>query len=467
MPKIQEAVFIPFMEKNNTSRQFISTRNLQKERLKKRETQRWKGDEIMKTKKILLLLALAAMCQTVFADFKITQQTTMEGMTTENTVYAKGVRERRESKINFEGDAKEREMMERMMPNFIEISQCDLKQDVTLSEPKKSYFVDYYDWSSLTPEQQKRRPVGKITVRGTSTISATFTDSGKRQMMFGLQAKWLKYVQTFENSADSCDGKLSLRIEQEGWFVDLSLTQDSCRVPRSQTEASGCHPKLIVKAMQNPGFFLEGTTKMFQDNKLQATSNIKTTALSKATLDQSLFEIPKDWTEVDSLSELMPSFSNIGRDNSVNTVFGDSTKNKTVKTIAIDFFSGNVSKINQDELRGFIAQKLNAYGMSGFPVNSQAEIANGKFANVIGVEIKKVKESGGAKIGGLFGKVTGNDDAAKLGDSEAEIVITIYGNDGKTVVTTATATEKVKGKGTDAVKAAIEKILGGLLEKIK
>ena len=63
--------------------------------------------------------------------------------------------------------------------------------------------------------------------------------------------------------------------------------------------------------------------------------------------------------------------------------------------------------------------------------------------------------------------MTGTDDASKIGDSEAEIVITIYGNDGKTVVASMTATEKVKGKANDAVKAAIDRILGGLLEKIK
>ncbi len=416
---------------------------------------------------IIIFLIFLLSAYPIFADYKITQQTTIQGITLENTTYAKGVRQRRESKTNFGGDAKKEALMAQMMPNFIEISQCDLKQDVTLSEPKKSYFIDYYNWSSLSPEQQKRRPNQKMVIKGTATVSAVITDSGKRQMMFGFEAKWLKYVQTFESSADSCDGKKNGRFEQEGWFVKLSLSQDSCDVPRIRGEPGGCRPKLIVKAMQNPGFFLEGTTKTYDNNKLQATSNIKTTALSKATLDQTLFEIPKDWTEVDSLSELMPGFSNIARDNSATTVFGDSTKTKSAKTVAIDYFSGNVSRINQDELRGFISQRINAAGMSGYPINSQAEITNGKFANVIGVEIKKVKESGGAKIGGLFGKVTGNDDAAKLGDSEAEIVVTIYSNDGKTVIAAASATEKVKGKGNDAVKAAIDKVLGGLMEKIK
>ena len=66
-----------------------------------------------------------------------------------------------------------------------------------------------------------------------------------------------------------------------------------------------------------------------------------------------------------------------------------------------------------------------------------------------------------------LGKVTGAEDAAKMGQSEAEVAITIYGKDGKTVVATGSATEKVSGKAGDAVKAAIDRVLSGLLVKIK
>lgn len=414
----------------------------------------------------VLILVLAA--GPVFADYKISQQTVIETMTFESTTYSKGVRQRREQKIDFGGNAEKAAIMANAMPNSIEISQCDLKQDVTLSEAKKSYFIDYYDWSSLPPEVRKRRPNQKIEIKGTVTVSSTVTDSGKSQTMFGFKARWLKSVTAFDQSADSCDGRKNVKIETEGWFIDLALEQQSCKVPRAPVELGGfCRPKLVLKAAQDPGFLLEGTTKIYDNDKLQGTTNIKTTALSRATLDPALFEIPRDWTEVDSVSELMPGFSNIARDNSATTIIGNSNRSSSVKTIAVDFFSGSASKVDQAELRSYISQRVSAAGMSGFPINSQAEISSGKFANVIGVEIKKIKESGGAKIGGLFGKVTGNSDVAKLGDSEAEIVVTIYGADGKTVVASMAATEKVKGKGTDAVKAALDKVLGGLLDKIK
>ena len=99
-------------------------------------------------------------------------------------------------------------------------------------------------------------------------------------------------------------------------------------------------------------------------------------------------------------------------------------------------------------------------------INSQTEAASGAFANIIGVEVRSAKESGAAKIGGLFGKVTGDSSASKLGTSEAEVVVTLYDKDGKTVIATGTAKEKVDGKADAAVRAAITKALSSVLPRL-
>lgn len=423
---------------------------------------------------IILIFSLTVL--PAFADYRITQKRTMEGVGQETTVYSKGVRERRETKLIMDGDAEEMAMMAKMMPNVVHISQCDLKQDVSINDPKKSFFIDYYDWTTLTPEQKTRRPNQKVVIKGTSTISSTVTDSGRRQQMFGLTAKWLKHVQSIETSADSCDGRSSIRMEQEGWFVDLVLPQDRCQAPLADGFAptGGCRPKLIIKASQDPGFLLTGTIKTYQDNKLQLTSSLETTALSKATLDQALFEIPKGYKEVDSMSELMDmkfdpmSMAAMGSSSGSSSMPSVSAPmGPAKKMVAVDFLTGNTAKIDQASLRNYIASKVSESGMAGIAVNSAAQLAGGTFSNVISVEVKKIKESSGAKIGGLFGKVTGADDAAKLGDTEAEIAITIFAKDGRTVSAAGSTVVKVKGKSDDALKAAVDKILGGLLEKIR
>lgn len=419
----------------------------------------------MKNKILSSILLLIFSAPSVFADYMITQQTTMQqGMTQESTVYAKGVRERRQSRVIY-SDPKQNEAMAKMMPNLIEISQCDLKRNVTLSEAKKAYYIDYYEPPTATPTT-KPQPAGKVVIKGTMTTSSVVTDSGKKQTMFGLPARWLKWVTTMETSADSCDGAMNTRMEQEGWFVQLRLESESCQVPASPVErrTGGCRPKMIVKSAQNPGFLLEGETRSYMDGKLVGTSNIKTTALSKATLDQALFEIPKGWTEVNDRQALMPSMSDMMRDAQTGTPQSPGLPSVMAdKAVAINPISGSgASKVNEGSIQSYIMQKLSAAGIAGMPSTA----GGGSAQNSISVEIKKVKESGASKIGGIFGKVTGTD-ASKIGDSEAEITVTVYGKDGKTVVATADGKQKVKGKADDAVKAALDQVLPGLIEKMK
>jgi len=425
---------------------------------------------------LIALLIIFITSLTAFADYKITQKTTVEGVGSTVTVYAKGVRMRRETKMEMD-DPEVAAMMAQMMPgmNSVEIYQCDLKQNITINDQKHAYFIDYYDWTSLTPEQKKRVPNTKMVIKGTTNVSGIVTDSGRRQQMFGLTARWLKYVMTIENSADSCEGKASVRTEQEGWFVDLQLDRESCPIPPIRDSKGGCRPKLIIGPMQDPGFFLEGTSKMFDNNKLQGTFKYETLAVSKAQLDQALFEVPQAYTEVESLYQLTSAgdvnttagtVDRIGWNSDGGTGYNTGKKGAG-KTVAIDFFSGNVSKIDQDMLRGYIAEKLTGAGMNGVAVSGRSDIAGGNFSSVIGVQVVKIKESGASKIGGLFGKVTGADEAAKLGESETEIVMNIYGSDGKTVVASSPASAKIKGTSNDAVKAAIDKAIVPLLAKIK
>ncbi|HKP69252.1 MAG TPA: hypothetical protein VJV05_08210 [Pyrinomonadaceae bacterium] len=425
---------------------------------------------------ILFILTITLVATPVFADWKLTQKTkmggeSMGGRTT--TIYQKGVRQRREDKIDMGGQGDDPEvaaMMAQMgmsMPTLpIMVTQCDLKQDLFINEKNRSYFIDYYDWSTVPPEKLARRPNQKVVIKGTATTDIVIVDSGKRQQMFGLAARWLKVTQTIETSADSCDGASFVKMEQEGWFVTLSLESESCPMRQPQTESGGCRPRVIVKRIGNPGIMLTGTMRSFEGNKVAASFEIETTELSKATLDPALFDIPKDSLEVDSLADLNKKQTG-PIDTSAKTVFTGEKGAKAVKTIAIDYFSGNASKLDQDELRNYIAGKINAAGLSGFVVTSQADIAGGRFPNVLGVEVKKAKESGASKIGGLFGKVTGTEDAAKLGKSTAEIVLSLYGADGKTVVASSPATAEVKGSTTDAVKAAIDQVFDGILAKMK
>ena len=425
---------------------------------------------------VIIILAIATMTMSVFADWKITQKTKISGEQAggqSTTIFQKGVRQRREAKIDMGPDADDPEvqaMMAQMgqsMPTFpVHVSQCDLKQDVFLNEKNRTFFVDYYDWSTLPPDKLQRRPNQKMVIKGTVTTDTVVVDSGKRQQMFGLAAKWLKVIQTIDQSADSCDGAASMKMEQEGWFVTPTVETESCPIQRPPGGSGGCRPKLIIKRSANPGIMITGTMRNYEGSKVTAAFEIETTEFSKATLDQGLFEIPKEFAEVDSQEDLMSA--RVGVNAAGNRVlYKDGSKADEKRRVAIDYFSGSASKLDQDQLRKYIADKVSAAGYNGTVIGSAADLTSGTFANVIGVEVRKAKESGASKVGGLFGKVTGSDSLAKAGKSQAEIVVTLYGSDGRTVVSSAPANAEVSGGSNEAVKPASDQVISGLISKIK
>ncbi len=419
---------------------------------------------------ILLLLAVPA-----FADWKLSQKHGPKGTPGMiQTIYVKGVRQRIEMGMDIDPETakvmEEAKAMGVNMPGMANsmptmISACDVKQNFMLSDPNRTFYIDYLDPDAIPADKLARRKKVQIVRKGTLTIDSFIEDSGKRQTMFGLQARWLKFTIEMTSSADSCIERMNTKMVQEGWFVHLWLESESCPIT-PQPDEGGCFPRLIVKRAASPGFLLTGTTTHYNDGKQTGITHVETVDLSKATLDQALFEIPKDYYEVDSIADLMTARA--GVDAAGNTIlYKDGTRPDEKRRIAVDYFSGSASKLDQDSLRKFIADKVNSAGYNGTVIGSAADLTATTFANVIGVEVKKIKESGASKVGGLFGKVTGTDALAKAGKSQAEIVVTLYAGDGKTVVSRSPANVEVSGSSTDAVKAAIDQVIGDLIGRIK
>jgi hypothetical protein len=428
-----------------------------------------KGTKTMRTLLIYSLFfgLIWSIPNTVFADFELRQRVTIgqSDFTMERSVWVKGPRERTENRF-----ITENEQMQGMVPQITEVRQCDLRQTVKINDRAKKYYLEPFYETENKPLPSVPPSTKTETVKG-GTIIWTYilTDTGERRQMFGLTARHLVIKQITESTKGSCQGEDKMSLTEDGWYVYLLPETARCmtEIPRSESNAiPQCRDKLITKgAFQYPGLMLEGTTKMVNLLKTdEFTSSVKTLDLSKANLAMSLFEIPAGYTEVNSLQSLMSfNISNVtgGVDDSSAT-----TMKPGKKAVAIDFFSGNVSKINQNSVRQYLAQKISDNGLQGVVLNSPNDITSGAFANVIGVEIKNVKESGASKIGGLFGKVTGTDEAAKLGKSEAEIVLTLYDRDGKTALASGTVKEKVDGKAEDAVKAALDKALLQILPRL-
>lgn len=413
----------------------------------------------------------------VFADYRIRQQVTMgsgnDAMTMERSTWVKGTRERSQTKMEMPG-------MESFggMPVFIDIMQCDLRRNIRINEGAKSFFVEPFAEPDA-PEKPVARPTTKVEVkRGGNVVSTyTITDTGERRQMFGLTARKLIVKQDMDSDKESCGGEAKTTIIQEGWFAFIMPETARCTPPTGTTnyqpnEKPSCRDNFVMRGRYSyPGMHLEGTMKIIDrlTNKEQMAQTIKTLDLSKETLAMSLFEPPPGFKEVSSMQELMSRGSSMP----MPSMDPDSMRSATPsvgtpsRVIAITNFTGNVSKLDVESLRQYLANKVRSSGGNASMINSTADAANGTYASVVTVQVKNVKESGAAKVGGLFGKVTGAGDAAKIGDSEAELTITAYAADGKTVIATANAKKKVSGKSDDAVKAAIDDAYNQIADKLK
>jgi len=243
---------------------------------------------------ILLLAAILITSGTVLADVKIKSKQTTGGQSTENTTYIKGKRTRTE-------------MMNGMM---ISITQCDVGRDLQLNSQTKTYMVDVYDDGTVS----EPRPVdGKsvpVTKGGTMYVTTTIKDTGERKQMFGYTARHI--VQTVEttSSPDSCNPHQS-KMEMDSWVIDAefgaSCQQTRQYVPRPNGKTGGCQDKIVPKTIgtAKSGYAVWQKMTGFDVNGKETFSMIQEVVeLSKATLDQALFEAPADYREVKDASQM-------------------------------------------------------------------------------------------------------------------------------------------------------------------
>ena len=428
------------------------------------------------TKYTKLALVVILLSSVAFADVKIRQRVTVGGQGTEQTRMIKGSRERRETKMTLGGEAAG---MSDMMPNVATITQCDARRTLQVNDRKKLYTVDPFDdGSNAAPQRAKAEPQAATRKGGIVTITYAATDTGERRQMFGLTARHLKIVQSMESSADSCGGAQKNKIEIDGWYADFSA-DFSCPIdlpdappPPSRPD---CRDRIVFKrsGTLKTGFLLDGTMTMFNPNgTVASTIRTETLEITRSPLAAGLFDVGSDYRLASSSQELyaMPSVADMmaaaSRNDSGQTdSFPAASTAPGRKTIGLNSFSGaGVGKVDQEMLRRSMANRLSA---GGFAATPSASPQGNNSDYYIGVEILAAKQSKAAKIGGLFGKVTGNSDASKIGDSEAEVIVTAYRKDGKTVIGTQTSKQKVSGSPDDAARAAIEAALGQLIGKLE
>jgi hypothetical protein len=269
-------------------------------------------------KTLTIIFCLVAVSGVANADTKVKIKQTSGGQTYENTTYIKGKRQRSESNGG----------------QMINLTQCDLRRNITIMPQMQAYMIQSYDQPATTipaANPGSRPTTQPVTKGGVITSTVTTRDTGERKQMFGYTARHIITTMQMDSSPDACS-PVKTKMEVDGWYIDAAFALD-CDLGRNytppQTHASGgCRDRYETKQVgtAKKGFPVWEKTTMFGPTGAESfTTTNEVVEFSQATLDPSLFDVPAGYREVEDFASLyapptgMPSASSIASSASSNT----------------------------------------------------------------------------------------------------------------------------------------------------
>lgn len=377
-------------------------------------------------------------------DLKLKTRMTMESFTIDSLSYIKGYRERSE------------QTLPGMNLQMVTIKQCDLRRDIQINDSAKVYKIEPFSTPSASPTPaqptpQAPPPSNRPTRKGgVVTFNITMTDTGERKEMFGFTARRLKMAMSLTASPEACS-KGEMRMESDGWYIDFN-NNFSCReeyVPRQVLERQRPQkPDCVdefrynVKGNVRMGYPADVTTTIFGDNGKNFTMRTQILELSRAKLDQALFEIPAGYKEGDpfsvgammgglnpgSLGKMAEAMKRAEENSSATTTTGA----KKAGAVRIGVVSP-AARIGQNDVSGSVRSSLIRY-LSGagsvevVPLNAPQEAASQQCDFVVtsvlshqpgksgglGGFMKKAANVGGAIASGTIPTGGGNDTSSQI-----------------------------------------------------
>lgn len=141
-------------------------------------------------------------------------------------------------------------------------------------------------------------------------ITTTIKDTGERRQMFGFTARHIVQTVETESSPDSCNPTKS-KMEMDMWVIDaefgLTCTQERSYRSTGGGKSGGCRDRVVPKTIGSAksGYpLIQKMTTFDADGKASYTMTQEVVELSKAALDQSLFEAPSDYREVKDAKQM-------------------------------------------------------------------------------------------------------------------------------------------------------------------
>jgi hypothetical protein len=382
------------------------------------------------------------------SDLKITYKQTTSGQTMESTTMLKGLRERSEMRM---GQGME----------MVNITQCDLKRTIQLSDNARKYVITPMNVTATsagaasTPAAPSSEPTRR---GGVVTYTTTATDTGERKEMFGFTARHIKTTMVIASSPDACS-QSNFKMDLDGWYIDFSYGLQ-CDVPQTQmaynpSAAGGCRDRYEFKntGSVKRGYPLVETMTMYgADGRVVTTTTKEVVELSREPLDAALFDIPTGYTEAASAQELyMPaSMSEMSsreepNESAPSVATGNTGKAPGSIRIGVVQIKNKTDKqISTEALRSRLIGDIQSGNIEAVPLNALSAIeadAECKLKQcdfILYTDLAALKSS---KIGGMFGRVTGVSGASKT-EAKVEYKLVAVGETSPRLQSSATAKEE-------------------------
>ena len=354
-------------------------------------------------------------------DLKIKYRMTVGGQAIETMTMIKGARERSETHTGYGMD-------------LVNLTQCDLKQTVQISDKTRKYIITPMDAgdSNANIQTGMADTSGPSRRGGVITYVMTSTDTGERKEMFGFQARHVKTSISIESSPDACNPS-SQRMETDGWYIDFSFGLN-CEVGRPQLMGApparnGCRDRVSYKRVGTgrTGYPLMETTTSYGPNGSVVFSTTKEVLeLSREPLDATLFDVPAGYVETKNAQELygMPSMDAMmsqmakGRPpvESNQGIASPDANTKAPGSIRIGVIQINNKTdhpVSTESLRSRLLGEIQSTGVeavslnAGSPAEAEMEAKAKQCDFILFTDIASLRISAAKKLGGMFGRATG------------------------------------------------------------
>ncbi len=269
----------------------------------------------------IVIACLWILSATASADTKVKSRQTSGGQTYENTSYIKGKRQRSETNNG----------------QMIMIQQCDLRRNIQIMPQAKMYMIQPYDQPSTKPTTTANNTTAPaaqpVTKGGVVTSTVTTKDTGERKQMFGYTARHIITTMETKSSPDACSQN-NTKMQIDGWYIDAAFALD-CDMSGAYSgykpkASGGCQDRYEMKTIgvAKKGYPVWEKMTMFGPDGAESFSTIsEVVEFSQATLEQSLFEIPEGYREVEDFSSAFSAAAAAANSETGNTPSSGATTN--------------------------------------------------------------------------------------------------------------------------------------------